>query len=74
MDRQQLLEIFNRKPRIGALSTTNPRGDVNVGVFGSPQMIDEKTVIMGIGGKPFFQKPPAESEGGFYSYGTGKNG
>jgi hypothetical protein len=49
MDRQKLLEIFNKRPRIGTLSTANARGDVNVAVFGSPQMIDENTVVMGIG-------------------------
>jgi hypothetical protein len=49
MDRQKLLEIFNRQPRIGTLSTANAQGDVNVAVFSSPQMIDENTVIMGIG-------------------------
>lgn len=49
MDRQKLLEIFNKQPRIGTLSTANAEGDVNVAVFGSPQMIDENTVVMGIG-------------------------
>ena len=41
--------MFNRKPRIGALATSNKNGDVNAAVFGSPQMIDENTVIMAIG-------------------------
>ncbi|MEJ2587861.1 MAG: pyridoxamine 5'-phosphate oxidase family protein [Deltaproteobacteria bacterium] len=49
MDRQKLMAIFNKAPRIGSLSTSNARGDVNVAVFGSPQMIDENTVVMGIG-------------------------
>ncbi len=49
MDRQKLLGIFNKEPRIGTLSTANGQGDVNVAVFGSPQMIDENTVVMGIG-------------------------
>ncbi|MDZ7699042.1 MAG: pyridoxamine 5'-phosphate oxidase family protein [Deltaproteobacteria bacterium] len=49
MDRQKLMEIFNKQPRIGSLSTANARGEVNVAVFGSPQMIDENTVVMGIG-------------------------
>jgi len=49
MDRQKLLEIFNKQPRIGTLSTANAQGDVNVAVFGSPQMIDENTVVMGMG-------------------------
>ena len=49
MDRQKLLEVFNKQPRIGTLSTANVKGEVNVAVFGSPQMIDENTVVMGIG-------------------------
>ncbi|MBW2095269.1 MAG: pyridoxamine 5'-phosphate oxidase family protein [Deltaproteobacteria bacterium] len=49
MDRKKLLEIFNKRPRIGTLSTANAQGEVNVAVFGSPQMIDENTVVMGIG-------------------------
>lgn len=49
MDRKQLMETFNKQPRIGALSTANKDGDVNAAVFGSPQMTDENTVVMGIG-------------------------
>jgi hypothetical protein len=49
MDRKEVMEMFNRRSRIGALATSNKNGDVNVAVFGSPQMIDEDTVIMAIG-------------------------
>ena len=49
MNRQDVMELFNKSPRIGTLSTANRQGDVDVAVFGSPQMIDENTVIMGIG-------------------------
>ncbi|MBN2126018.1 MAG: pyridoxamine 5'-phosphate oxidase family protein [Deltaproteobacteria bacterium] len=49
MDRKELMALFNKRPRIGTLSTSNKLGDVNVAVFGSPQMIDENTVVMGIG-------------------------
>ncbi|MFP3911973.1 MAG: pyridoxamine 5'-phosphate oxidase family protein [Desulfobacteraceae bacterium] len=49
MNRQELMEIFNRRPRIGSLATASAGGDANVAVFGSPQMIDENTVVMGIG-------------------------
>jgi len=49
MDRKELMTLFNKQPRIGTLSTANKVGDVNVAVFGSPQMIDENTVVMGIG-------------------------
>ena len=49
MDRKQVMEMLNRKTRIGALATANNKGDVDVAVFGSPRMIDEDTVIMAIG-------------------------
>ena len=49
MERKQVMEMFNKKARIGALATTNKDADVNLAVFGSPRMIDEDTVIMAIG-------------------------
>ncbi|MFB3764670.1 MAG: pyridoxamine 5'-phosphate oxidase family protein [Methanotrichaceae archaeon] len=44
-----LMEYFNKQPRIGTLSTSSKDGKVDVAVFGSPHMIDEKTVIMAMG-------------------------
>ena len=55
MDRKELMELFNKRPRIGSLSTANSKGEVNVAVFGSPQMVDENTVVMGIGKNRSFQ-------------------
>ena len=55
MDRSQVMEMFNRKTRIGALATANINGDVNAAVFGSPQMIDEETVLMAIGDNRSYQ-------------------
>lgn len=49
MDRKELMELFNKWPRIGTLSTANKLGEVNVAAFGSPRMVDENTVVMGIG-------------------------
>jgi Pyridoxamine 5'-phosphate oxidase len=49
MDRKQVMEMFNKESRIGALATATKNGDVNVAVFGSPRMIDENTIIMAIG-------------------------
>ena len=49
MNRQELMTLFNKYPRIGTLSTANAEGEINVAVFGSPRMIDENTVVMGIG-------------------------
>ncbi|MFO7643189.1 MAG: pyridoxamine 5'-phosphate oxidase family protein [Desulfosarcina sp.] len=55
MDRKQVMEMFNKQTRIGALATTNNNGDVNAAVFGSPRMIDQDTVIMAIGDNRSFR-------------------
>lgn len=44
MDHKELMEFFNKRPRNCLLSTANKNGDVNVAVYGTPQMIDENTV------------------------------
>jgi len=44
----KLIEFFNKQPRIGALSTSNKEGKVNVAYFGSPFMADEQTVEVGL--------------------------
>jgi len=46
---QKLMKYFNKQPRLGILSTANKSGQVNAAYFGSPQMVDEKTVVMGLG-------------------------
>ena len=45
----KLMEYFNKMPRLGTLSTSDKDGKVNVAYFGSPRMVDEKTVFMGLG-------------------------
>lgn len=55
MHRKQIMEMFNRKNRIGALATADTDGDVNAAVFGSPRMIDEETVVMAIGNNRSYQ-------------------
>jgi hypothetical protein len=55
MDRKQIMSMFNRTARIGALATSNKSGEVNVAVFGSPRMIDEDTVVMAIGNNRSYQ-------------------
>ena len=44
----KLMEYFNKTPRIGTLSTASKSGQVNAACFGSPRMIDEKTVVMSV--------------------------
>lgn len=46
---KELMEYFNKQPRLGTLSTANKQGKVDVAYFGSAQMTDEKTVIVGLG-------------------------
>lgn len=55
MDRKQVMAMFNKEARIGALATANKNGDVNTAVFGSPRMIDEETIIMAIGDNRSYQ-------------------
>lgn len=45
----RLMDYFNKQPRIGLLSTANKEGLVDAAIFGSPMMVDEKTVVMGLG-------------------------
>lgn len=42
----KLMEYFNRQPRLGVISTSGKDGRVDSAVYGSPQMIDEKTVMV----------------------------
>jgi hypothetical protein len=42
----KLMAYFNKQPRLGVISTSNKDGKVDCAVYGSPQMIDEKTVIV----------------------------
>ncbi len=44
----KLREYFNKQPRLGVISTSNKDGKVDCAVYGSPQMIDEKTVIVAL--------------------------
>lgn len=41
-----LMEYFNKSPRLGVLSTSSKDGKVDSAIFGSPHMIDEKTVLV----------------------------
>jgi hypothetical protein len=42
----KLIEYFNKQPRLGVISTSSKDGKVDSAVYGSPKMIDEKTVIV----------------------------
>ena len=44
----KLMEYFNKLPRMGCMSTSGKDGRVNVACFGSPRMVDEKTVVMAV--------------------------
>jgi len=43
----KLMEYFNKQPRLGSLSTSSKDGKVDAAIFGSPHMVDEKTVESG---------------------------
>ena len=44
----KLMEYFNKQPRMGCMSTSGKDEKVNVACFGSPRMIDDKTVVMAV--------------------------
>ena len=44
----KLMNYFNKQPRLGTLSTSSKDGKVNSAYFGSPFMVDDKTIIMGL--------------------------
>lgn len=46
---KSLMEYFNQQPRLGVLGTADKDGKPNAAYFGSPRMVDEKTVTMGLG-------------------------
>ena len=46
---KNLIEYFNKQPRLGTLSTSDKNGKVNSAYFGSPRMVDEKSIFMGLG-------------------------
>jgi hypothetical protein len=46
---KKLMEYFNKQPRLGTLSTADKNGKVDSAYFGSPRMVDEKTILMGTG-------------------------
>jgi hypothetical protein len=45
---EKLMDYFNKAPRLGCLATSNAKGDVDAAYFGSPRMIDEKQIVMGL--------------------------
>ncbi len=46
---KKLMDYFNKQPRLGTLSTSDKNGRVDSAYFGSPRMIDDKTIVMGTG-------------------------
>ena len=46
---EKLMEYFNKSPRLSTLSTSSKDGKVDVACFGSPHMVDEKTVVISMG-------------------------
>jgi hypothetical protein len=72
MNRREVMEIFNKTPRIGTLSTANKKGEVNVAVFSSPEMVDENTVIMGIGRNRTFRNLQENPKAAFIVMEPGK--
>jgi len=46
---KDLVGYFNKRPRVGALSTSDKKGHVDSAIFGSIRLTDEHTAVMEIG-------------------------
>ncbi len=46
---QQLTDFFAREDHSGVLSTADQKGNVNAAIFGSGRLLDEKTLVFGLG-------------------------
>jgi len=46
---KEIFEIVNKAGRIGTLGTANKLGQPNVAYFGSPQLSEDGTIVMGLG-------------------------
>lgn len=46
---KDIIEIVNKAGRIGTLGTANKLGQPNVAYFGSPQLSEDGTIVMGLG-------------------------
>ena len=46
---KSLMAYFNKEPRLGILSTSNKAGEIDSAYFGSPRMVDEKTILVALG-------------------------
>jgi len=45
---KEIIEIVNKAGRIGTLGTANELGQPNVAYFGSPQLSEDGTIVMGL--------------------------
>jgi len=68
----KLMEYFNKQPRLGVMATSSRDGKVNIAYFGSPRMIDEKTVFQGMGKNRTFANLQENPNGVFMIMEPGK--
>lgn len=45
----EIIEMVNKAGRIGTLGTADKEGQPNIAYFGSPQLSEEGTIVMGLG-------------------------
>ncbi len=46
---KEIFEIVNKPGRVGVLGTANKTGQPNVAYFGSPRLMEDGTLVMGLG-------------------------
>jgi hypothetical protein len=66
------MEYFNKQPRLGCMSTSGKEGKVNVACFGSPRMVNEKTVVMALRKNRTFDNLKENPNAGFMTMKPGK--
>lgn len=42
---KDIVSYFNKRPRIGTLSTSDHNGNVDVAIFGSTRMVDDNSIV-----------------------------
>lgn len=46
---KEIIEVVNKPGRVGTLGTANKSGQPDVAYFGSPRLLDDGTLVMGLG-------------------------
>ena len=68
---QQLKDFFARNDHSGVLSTADQKGNVNAAIFGSGRLLDERTLVFGLGDNRTFDNLKQNPKAVFLCYEQG---